>query len=57
MHRVGEEHGAEGERVWANGGEEYGGDIWVNEGSASGEGVSSGAGRGGEDAAVGLDDG
>ena len=57
MHGVGEEHGAEGERMWANRGEEYGGDVRVNEGSTGGEGVSGGAGGGREDAAVGLDDG
>lgn len=38
---VGEDHGAEGERVRAYGGEEDGGDVWVDQGSASGEGVGS----------------
>ena len=42
--------------MWADGGEEDGGDIWVDKGSASGEGVRGGAGGGGEDAAIGLDD-
>lgn len=43
--------------MWANGSEEDGGDVRVNEGPASREGVGGGASGGGEDAAVGLDDG
>lgn len=43
--------------MWADGSEEDGGDVWVNEGTACGEGVCGGASGSGEDAAVGLDDG
>lgn len=38
-HGVGEDHGSEGEGVWADGGEEDGGDVGVDEGAACGEGV------------------
>lgn len=43
--------------MWADGGKEDSGDVGVYERAAGGEGVGSGAGGGGEDAAVGLDDG
>lgn len=38
-HSVGEYHGAEGERVWADGRKQNGGDVGVDEGAAGGEGV------------------
>jgi hypothetical protein len=36
---VGEDHRPEGEGVWADGGQEDGGDVRVDEGAARGEGV------------------
>lgn len=56
-HGVGEDHGAERQGVRADGRQEDGGDVWVHEGAAGGEGVGGRAGGRGEDAAVGLDDG
>ena len=55
--RVAKDHGAETERVRADGRQQDAGDGRVSEWAAGGEGVCGGAGGGGDDAAVGLDDG
>mgnify|MGYP005989191917 CR=1 FL=1 len=56
-HGIGEDHGAEGECMGTDGGEEDGGDIGMHERSASGEGVGGGSCRSGKDASIGLDNG
>ena len=54
---AGEDDGADGEEVGADGGEDHGVDCGHEDGAVGGEGVGGGAGGGGDDDAVGAEAG